>query len=74
MEKIGSLAFCRSSLIGEGRYGSIFHGTYETMKHVAVKRVSNRKTKVDSHVFLNVEGHPNIIRYFCTDSSDVEFM
>ena len=75
MERIGRLSINRGSPIGEGRFGTVFRGTYETFKDVAVKRFRKVKTQVDTEIYLKASvGHPNIIQYFCTTGRDVEFL
>lgn len=75
MEHIGKLCFDRACPVGEGRFGSVFRGTYESTKDVAVKRFRKIKTQVGSAIYLKASvGHPNVIQYFCTESSDVEFV
>jgi hypothetical protein len=73
MEKIGKLCFNREDFLGRGRYGTVFRGTLEGVLNVAIKRVEKRFTQVESHFLLKADGHPNVIRYFSTEESDIEF-
>ena len=73
MEKIGKLSFSRGDFIGRGRYGTVFRGKLEGSLNVAIKRLEKRFTQVESHSLLKADGHPNIIRYFSTEESDIEF-
>ena len=75
LERIGKLNFCRSDLIGKGRYGSVFKGRYDRyMVDVAVKRLDKYDSQVESDILWKASGHPNVIRYFCLKDIDVEFM
>ena len=79
MEKISSLEFDRSVLLGKGRYGPVFKGTMEKKKSdkaftVAVRRVEKIETIVDSHLLhKQLTKHPNVVSFFGTEESDIEF-
>ena len=73
MEKIGKLTFSRADLIGSGKYGSVFRGTYLNAVDVAIKRLDKSHTKIDSTLYLKAHEHQNIIQYFCVNNKDVEF-
>jgi hypothetical protein len=75
MERIGKLSFRRADSIGLGKqHCEVFHGKFENTLAVAIKRMQKKRTKVDSTFYLNTNGHPNIIQYFCTEDDDIEFM
>jgi thiazole synthase ThiGH ThiG subunit len=79
MEEINGLEFDRSVLLGKGRYGSVFKGKIEKKKSdraltVAVRRVEKMETIVDSQMLLKQNTkHPNVVRFYGTEESDVEF-
>lgn len=72
--KIGKLCFFRENQIGVGKYSSVYKGTFENKKTVAIKRLLKHQSRVDSHLLMNAEGHPNILQYKCIEEEDIEFM
>ena len=74
MEKIGKLNINRSHVLGKGRFGRVFFGNY-LGKDVAIKRAEKESTQVDTTIFLNAQGHPNIIHhYYIKENKDPEHM
>jgi hypothetical protein len=73
MERIGKLTFNRADLIGSGKYGSVFRGTYKDAVNVAIKRLDKRNTKIDSTLYIKAHEHQNIIQYISICNKDVEF-
>ena len=74
METVGDLSFHRSSCVGAGKFGTVFHGQYKNETTVAVKRFFKRQTRIDTSLYLQLNV-PHLIGYFCTDeTSDIEFM
>ncbi len=73
VECIGKVTFCKDDLIGEGKYGSVFKGKYESVPEVAVKRVKKGNTKLDPKSFPRVAHadptllNTNIIKFFGTE-------
>ncbi len=70
-----SLTIYRDKIIGDGRYGIVFEGTWEGRK-VAVKRIlkiyAENNTKEEDA--LRKCHHPNIIELFHVDSeSNIDF-
>ena len=45
IEKVGPLSFCRSDLIGYGKFGTVFKGQYKNAVNLAVKRFEKKNTK-----------------------------
>lgn len=72
--KIGKLSFSRENRLGVGRFSSVFNGTFENTKSVAIKRLLKYQSRVDFHLLMNVGCHPNILQYCCIEQEDVEFM
>ncbi|XP_057366310.1 serine/threonine-protein kinase/endoribonuclease ire-1-like [Daphnia carinata] len=60
----------RDAIIGEGRFGTIFHGNYER-REVAVKRVEKRHVKeIEEEALLKFD-HPNIVKLLhCEKDND----
>ena len=59
----------------QGRFGLVFKGKLNGKLDVAAKRVEKKLTKVeDSDFFYNVNGHPNILNFFCTISADLKYL
>ena len=73
-ERIGKVSFNRSTSRGSGRFGKVFTGKYKNAVNIAVKRLKKEDTQVLSKLYLRANGHPNIINYYCTEDSDVEFL
>lgn len=86
MTKVGKLSIDKGEKLGQGRFGTVFEGTYSysgsifrtsKITPVAVKRVL--RTQLDEDEFFiqrEVElmresgDHPNILRYVCTEMND----
>ena len=74
MEKVGKLRFNRGDLItANGRYGSVFRGTFRNVVPVAIKHLEKRNARIDCDLYVKAIGHPNVINYFCINNKDVEF-
>ena len=73
---IGKISYNLEDLLGErGRFGIVFKGKYDGLLDVAVKRVEKSLTQIEETKFyFNVNGHQNIVNYFCTEVSDLDFM
>ena len=75
IEKVGPLSFCRSDLIGYGKFGTVFKGQYKNAVNLAVKRFEKKNTRIDSSLYLQVCNHQNVIHYYCTkENCDIEFL
>ena len=70
------IGYSEKDLLEEkGRFGIVFKGKLNGKLDVAVKRVEKKLTKVeDSDFFYNVNGHPNILNFFCTISADLKYL
>lgn len=76
LETIGQLSFSRVDCLGSGRFGKVFTGKLTSddgVIDVAIKRMKKEKTRLESILLLKANGHPNVINYYVTDESDVEF-
>ena len=73
LENVGQLSFRRSDCLGSGRFGKVFTGKFINDMEVAIKRMEKEKTQVDLILLLKARKHPNIIDYYTTEESDVEF-
>lgn len=74
IEKIGKLSLDREQRLGKGCFGTVFCGKYGKNKiDVAIKRLDKVDVLFDLSAYRKAEGHPNIIRYYCTKRKDVEF-
>ena len=74
-QQIGKISFSTKDNFGEqGRFGSVFKGKFDGKIQVAVKRVNKMVTKVEeSKFYFKVNGHPNVVNYFCIEDSDFVF-
>ncbi len=62
-------------IIGKGATCSVFLGLFEETKPVAVKRIpldSEHDSEIldEAKLMLRIDGHPNILRYYCTEIND----
>jgi len=73
LENVGELSFSRADCLGSGRFGKVFTGKLNNDMKVAIKRMEKEKTQVDSILLLKARSHPNIIDFYVTDESDIEF-
>ena len=67
---VGRVSFCpcEECFLGEGGFGKVFRGLYESRKDVAVKRVAtNTVNNAEADILCRVDTHPNILRYYCTE-------
>ena len=63
-ERIGKLILWRNDLVGQGRYGSVLKGKYESEKVVAVKIIKKKNSKLDVKKILKAGNHGNIAHFF----------
>ncbi len=81
MNVVGTkVSYDPNCIINRGSFGTtVFIGQFEGKKQVALKRFQLVNiTDIDSflneaHLMLKVDGHPNIIRYYCYEM-DNNFM
>ncbi len=66
-----------SWIIGRGALGTtVYFGFFEKTTPVAVKRVvrhADNEILHEAKLLLQMDGHPNILRYYCTEIND-DFM
>ena len=67
----------KSWIIGHGAPGTtVYFGFFEKATPVAVKRVvrhSDNNILHEAKLLLQIDGHPNILRYYCTEINDAWF-
>jgi len=67
----------KSFIIGHGAPGTtVYFGYFERRTPVAVKRVvrhTDNNILHEAKLLLQMDGHPNILRYYCTEIND-DFM
>ena len=70
------ISFNEKDFLGErGRFGLVFKGKLNGTLDVAIKRVEKKVTKVEgSDFFYNVNGHYNILNFYCTISPDLKYL
>ena len=77
-EEIGSkLRYCRRNSIPNGpsgRFGSIFRGIFEGTVEVAIRRIVKTDYTVELDILRKTQQHPNILRYYCSEENDEEFL
>ena len=85
--RIGKLSYDPSAILGQGNFGTVFAGFHRDNfiskifggeKPVAIKRVQKtqlNETAIQQElvVMKNFGGHPNILRYICTEMN-ADFM
>ena len=59
--------------LGRGRFGAVFTGKFKTVK-VAVKKMKKKEIQIDSILYFQAGGHPNIVNYYGTEETDMENM
>lgn len=70
MENIGKISYQRGSVLGRGYGGTVVcRGQFEK-RDVAVKIISKNYYKFfkrETMILQNVDSHPNVVRYFCSE-------
>ena len=69
--EIGKLryCFCDQCHLGQGTYGTVFKGRFESKVDVAVKRVDKFLTRVEVDILRMVDGHANIVGFYCVEEN-----
>jgi len=68
MNAIGKLLFELNDILKNGLFGTSFKGKFENFVDVAIQRVENVKFTVDMNLLWKSQVHPNVLRYFCTET------
>jgi serine/threonine protein kinase len=64
-----------SERLGSGRFGTVFPGKLKDVPHeVAIKRMEKGRIRIDSGHYYKTNGHPNLIGYYGTNSTNDEFV
>ena len=74
---VDQLRTLRDERLGSGRYGSVFPGKFlHFPKEVAIKKMEKTKVRVDSRLYVKLNGQPNVIGYYGSSNStdDLEFV
>ena len=60
---IGKFTYSRADRIASGMYSSVYRGTFEGAKDIAIKKMLEEKTRIERHRLRKADDHPNIVRY-----------
>lgn len=76
METVGKISFNRQSELGRGYGGTLVcRGRFE-QRNVAVKILSKNYFKFfrrEISILQNVDSHPNVVRYFCSEEDNTHY-
>ena len=71
LKKIGELSFNRQDELGGGAFGKVFQGKFRDTIDVAIKRILKEEVNTfEVEIFLGIEKHPNIVRYYHIEEDD----
>lgn len=70
MENVGKLSYQREAVLGRGFGGTLVCRGHFEKRDVAVKIISKNYYKFfkrETVILQNVDSHPNVVRYFCSE-------
>jgi len=74
VKQIGKLSFnkceCKECFLGQGGFGDVYRGQFESKVNVAVKRILITRAEVKDDILLNADNHQNILRYYITETDE----
>jgi len=74
VKQIGKLSFnkceCNECYLGQGGFGDVYRGQFESKANVAVKRILITRAEVKDDILLNADNHQNILRYYTTETDE----
>ena len=71
---MGHLSFCQDDCLGSGNFGTVFIGKFKNVVDVAIKQFKKGHIRVETNILLKANGHPNIVNYYDTDTTDMKYM